>query len=57
MWDNYSAYFPMNVVNKLPFSGSWKALALHFPITSKDNGAEVRGRGSEGFWELDFLVY
>lgn len=45
----------MNGGKKLPFSGSWKVLAL-FTVSSQNNGAEVRGRGSEGFWELDLLV-
>lgn len=46
----------INDLNSLPFGGSWKALALHFSVSSQNNGAEVRGRGREGFWELDFLV-
>lgn len=46
----------MNDINKLPFSGSRKVLSLCFTVSSQNNGAEVRGYGSEGFWELDFLV-
>lgn len=58
------AYFPKRQTapliswNILPFNGSSGVLALVLWVTfiGQDNGGEVCGSGSEGFWELDLLV-
>lgn len=45
------------ILQTLPFNGSSKILALLFRVLfiCQDDGGEVCGDGSEGFWEVEFL--
>lgn len=41
---------------ELPLSSVSQASAPLLSLSSQNNGAEVRGRGSEGFWQPDLLL-